>query len=320
MTATRENILANPRGRDQFLEGVVRLDQQMTNINTEHVNQFLRSNAIPLRIRGLIQNLSMYDLFVLWRVVALSIPMPPGNAAQNGPIFLPWHRMYLIRLEQELQRVLEDDGFALPYWDWAADGELAANDQWQSQLWTDTFLGEARGNVRSGHLSKIRVHIYQDPGSGDLWSIKPRPLQRRAGQSITNLPTQSRVLECLNLADYDHPPWSQNTLSHRNKLEGWLGQSGMPGLRNQVHVWLGGDMSPGTSPNDPVFFLIHCNVDRIWEAWMASAGRTYRPDDNEGPVGHRLNDTMIAILGQPMRPLEILSPSDWYQYDSLAVA
>ena len=35
-------------------------------------------------------------------------------------------------------------------------------------------------------------------------------------------------------------------------------------MHNLVHRWVGGSMGPGTSPNDPVFFLHHCNVDRIW--------------------------------------------------------
>ena len=31
-------------------------------------------------------------------------------------------------------------------------------------------------------------------------------------------------------------------------------------------------MAPATSPNDPVFYLNHCNVDRIWEAWLVNQG------------------------------------------------
>ena len=27
----------------------------------------------------------------------------------------------------------------------------------------------------------------------------------------------------------------------------------------------------------PVFYLNHCNVDRIWEAWLVNEGRTYVP-------------------------------------------
>ena len=35
----------------------------------------------------------------------------------NGPTFLPWHRLFMVQMEEEL-------GEALPYWDWTEDAEL----------------------------------------------------------------------------------------------------------------------------------------------------------------------------------------------------
>jgi tyrosinase len=43
-------------------------------------------------------------------------------------------------------------------------------------------------------------------------------------------------------------------------------------------------MLPLTSPNDPIFLMNHCNVDRIWEAWTqkpGGPGRAYVPSDAE---------------------------------------
>ncbi|MGH8653122.1 MAG: tyrosinase family protein [Gammaproteobacteria bacterium] len=69
---------------------------------------------------------------------------------------------------------------------------------------------------------------------------------------------------------YDIAPWGVTSGGFRNLLEGWQNNARItpPSLHNRVHVFVGGDMSPSTSPNDPVFYLNHCNVDRIWEAWM----------------------------------------------------
>ena len=39
-------------------------------------------------------------------------------------------------------------------------------------------------------------------------------------------------------------------------------------LHNRVHLWVGGNMAPMTSPNDPVFFLHHCFVDKAWADWQ----------------------------------------------------
>jgi len=38
-------------------------------------------------------------------------------------------RLFLIRLEQQLQRVTGDPDAGLPYWDWAADGTLPPAEQ-----------------------------------------------------------------------------------------------------------------------------------------------------------------------------------------------
>jgi tyrosinase len=319
MASVRENILGSTQARDKYLQGVVALNQEMRGITAQDVFQFLQDNSIPLPMQRINQQLSTYDLFVLWHVVAMSIPIPPGNAAHSAPIFLPWHRLYLIRLEEEIQRVLGDNTVGLPYWDWAADGELPVNDQWQTQLWNQDHLGEARGQLQSGTLNAMRVRLYQNPMNGTLLSIQPRQITREAGldANFPVLPMKSGVQQALDETDYDDFPWSQSSIGHRNRLEGWIDG---PQLHNLVHVWIGGDMAPGTSPNDPVFFLNHCNVDRIWEAWMGENGRVYAPLANQGPAGHRINDLMVAILGAALPPSDVLDPAQWYSYDSLTVA
>ena len=75
----------------------------------------------------------------------------------------------------------------------------------------------------------------------------------------------------------------------RNVLEGWWRG---PRLHNVVHVWVGGSMGPGTSPNDPVFFLHHCNIDRLWSDWQAAYPETLYAPQTGGPAGHNLADVM----------------------------
>ena len=93
-------------------------------------------------------------------------------------MFLPWHRTFLSRLEEELQRVTADAQTALPYWDWAADGELPADEQPQAPLWD--LLGETSGDVVTGPLAAMQVRLagFQM----QMWSIDPRPLTRAAGE------------------------------------------------------------------------------------------------------------------------------------------
>ena len=119
-------------------------------------------------------------------------------------------------------------------------------------------------------------------------------------------------------ATYDSFPWDNNTSNSafRQRVES--------PLHDVVHVWVGnvqGDMSVGTSPNDPVFFLHHANVDRIWRAWQNRANQNaYLPPDTE-PVwldGHRLSDTMFNLFGDTISPADMLNVDAEYTYDTLA--
>lgn len=105
------------------------------------------------------------------------------------------------------------------------------------------------------------------------------------------MPTRDDVLNALKINQYDTPPWdmtSQN--SFRNQLEGFING---PQLHNRVHRWVGGQMGVvPTAPNDPVFFLHHANVDRIWAVWqIVHRNQNYQPMTN-GPFGQNFRDPM----------------------------
>jgi tyrosinase len=87
-------------------------------------------------------------------------------------------------------------------------------------------------------------------------------------------------------------------------------------------------MLPATSPNDPVFYLNHCNVDRIWAGCQSIHNNpSYVPASTAPTVlrGHRLNDNLFRItrstLFDPIyrgraRPSDLLDVSSRYTYDT----
>jgi tyrosinase len=142
-------------------------------------------------------------------------------------------------------------------------------------------------------------------------------LQRTLGKKVNSLPTDDEWEAAKIITGYDATPYDSNTgkrppalqfiggTSFRNTLEGWVGyyptladlagadpDHSPPALHNRVHVWVGGSMSPLSSPNDPVFFLHHCNVDRLWAEWQREhPAWKYKPADGEpnpnDPIGER---------------------------------
>jgi tyrosinase len=337
MAVVRRNILADATVLGNFAEGVNRLKEDYSAGVT---TQTMGLGGTPIRV-------SAYDQFVIWHFVAMNTPTPAPpspnpngrNAAHRGSIFLPWHRFMLRLLELHLQRVLGDATFGLPYWDWAADGDKTPSEQLGSGLWQATGIGGSGNPVTTGPFAypddpqqrRFRVFFFQDLQTGQFRADQQgRGLWRQLGETVlqgppagpVTLPSTAQVTQALQTQNiYDQSDWDAASHGFRNRLEGWwMDPDPAPGLHNRVHVWVGGDMSPGTSPNDPVFYLNHCNVDRVWEAWLTKYGRTYLPDQTspDAPEGHRLDDTITSLVTTvTTRPADLLDVSGSYTYDAL---
>jgi len=123
--------------------------------------------------------------------------------------------------------------------------------------------------------------------------------------------------------------------------------TGSHDLHNRVHLWVSGEflfaheqnmhdaadhatpvvedddevmgtMAANSSPNDPVFFLHHANIDRLWSLWMDGHGQQYLPESG-GPEGHNLNDHMWPYhnIDLEISPAMMLDSRAWgYIYDT----
>ena len=299
----RRNVVTNAVARQKYIQGVIALKAQFTGVTTT-----------SLGIPGPSRPVSTWDRFVVWHHAAM-------NVAHRGPLFLPWHRMMLRTLEQLLIQVLGDPNFGLPYWDWAADGQLTPTQQLSAALWANTAMGSASSAPGPFTLAAFPIRLAAN-SAGQLSQVN-RALQRARGVGIgggpVTLPTKAMTAASVTATPYDVAPWNTSSLSgFRVRAEGWRPPNQM---HNQVHIWMGGDMLPSSSPNDPVFYLNHCNIDRVWERWMQVNGRLYRPLQNTpgAPVGQRINDPMFSPFGPPMTPAQVLNLSAIYTYDSLSV-
>lgn len=314
-SVTRPNVVSNAAARAKYVTGVKLLKAEFNGPTTT-----------SLGIPGPSAKVSTYDLFIVWHHVAMSTLTPATqndrNAAHRGPVFLPWHRFMLRQLELNLQRVLSDATFGLPYWDWAADGQLSAAAQKTAPIWQASGFGGQGNPVSTGPFTpaSFMVKIEAD-SSGGLVQTSHGLRRAFASNGAGTLPKRANTAAALTQTIYDQAPWNSTSSGFRDYLEGWKPSLG---LHNRIHVWIGGDMLPSTSPNDPIFFMNHCNVDRIWEAWMqkpSGPGRVYVPDDTAPAslLGHRLHDSLSSLLSGSTTPAQMLNVSSLYVYDSLAV-
>lgn len=136
----------------------------------------------------------------------------------GNPRFLPWHRIYLIRMEELLQMV--DPTVCIPYWKSSEDQAFPA--------WLVGFTPTV--NLMSG----------------------PHTVTRNIGAFAT-LPTTADVTAVMANGTFN--PFA----------------SALEGIHNSGHVWVGGSMGGiPTAPADPVFWMHHAEIDRIWAEWQAA--------------------------------------------------
>jgi tyrosinase len=161
--------------------------------------------------------------------------------------FLPWHRAFTTMYERIVRQLTNNNDFALPYWDWTAN-----------PLMPDVFLTPKTPDGKPNPLYN------SDAGWQRTWpSNQPMPAET-VGPTVLNA--------ILSATEYEQfatsRPEGQNSLDASWITTGSGTQDQLEGnAHNMVHNNIGGWMPSASSPRDPIFFMHHCNIDRIWALW-----------------------------------------------------
>jgi len=162
-------------------------------------------------------------------------PYNPSDPEQYQQwYFLPWHRLFLYQFEGVIREVLHDEDFSLPYW-----------------------------NPVTGNPDDLIVPaVFREPGSalydGTRWPWV------NGGERIDMLYRDWLTLDALNEKLYIDSPTGSLGFNPRLDINPHF----------LTHVALGGDMADfSTVGADPLFYLHHANLDRIWESWNRLGNR-----------------------------------------------
>lgn len=247
------------------------------NLTTEEWERLMKAIISLKHTYSAGSSISIYDQFVALHLGVTRIisgPQTGIDGGHRGAGFLPWHREYIRRFEAALQSI--DPRVSLPYWNWGLGSPSET-----SSLFQDDRIGPLGSGGASG-AEVVSGYLAEAPNSHNPmgWSIHPalRPfsstLQRNS--SLVGLPNASLITSALMQTNYNN---------FRPALEN--------PPHDRVHVRMGWDMRRMTSPNDPIFFLHHCQVDRIWTKWQKDypGSANFNPSASGG-AGHRPNDPM----------------------------
>jgi hypothetical protein len=95
-----------------------------------------------------------------------------------------------------------------------------------------------------------------DPQLLQSWGVSRQP-------DLSLLPTQAEVAAVMAKTSF---------LPFQQSLEG---------LHDNVHGAVGGTMDTSSSPADPIFFLHHANIDRLWSNWQQQNSASEPPNQSE---------------------------------------
>lgn len=175
------------------------------------------------------------------------------NTCQHGSyLFLSWHRMYLYYFERILRKASGDASFALPYWNYSQVANRALPAPFRTPTTNNPlFVSQRRATINGGSpLPATTVSITQALGFGNF-SVNTGGAQSFGGRKVSAPVHFSNGHGALELAPH-----------------------------NGVHVQVGGGgwmSDPNLAARDPIFWLHHANIDRLWESWLKLGGGRANP-------------------------------------------
>jgi tyrosinase len=217
------------------------------------------------------------------------------NQCQHGSwYFLPWHRGYLLALEAQLRADIVALGgpatWALPYWnyfggDGGSQGAIPPAFSQQSLNGAPNPLYVA---MRYGPGGNADIYVPTPaweashagapaPGDGDVTDDCLGDDLYTGADPRTPLPGFGGPVTPFSHPGDDTPHGNMESNPH-----------------DLVHVYVGGQpghsssyglmADPGIAALDPIFYLHHCNIDRMWAIWNGSGNANPTdPDWLNGP-------------------------------------
>uniref|UniRef100_A0A6B2KZX3 Tyrosinase copper-binding domain-containing protein n=1 Tax=Arcella intermedia TaxID=1963864 RepID=A0A6B2KZX3_9EUKA len=155
--------------------------------------------------------------------------------------FFPWHREFLWEFENAIRALGGKYAcYNVPFWDWERDAGRE-----QTSVVVADFGGMNSGCIKSG------------PFAG--WTDFNKDCVQRKFDKTIFFVGEARTVDIITSST------SYGTTSgFRANIEGAPHAS--------VHNFFGGHMGSMMSASDPIFFIVHANVDRLWYLWSDCQG------------------------------------------------
>lgn len=173
--------------------------------------------------------------------------------------FLPWHRMYIFWFERILRQASGNPNLTLPYWAYSDSNSraLPAAFRQPADSSNPLYMQERDSQINQGwQLPGSAVSFSEAFSFSNFTSATSENVMN--GVPVANSFGGDEVPGAAQFADLQFPGTFDGELEMQP--------------HNVIHDLVGGNMSdPRTAARDPIFWLHHANIDRLWAKWLAEA-------------------------------------------------
>ncbi|MGH7752830.1 MAG: tyrosinase family protein, partial [Gemmatimonadales bacterium] len=245
-------------------------------------------------------------------------PQPAWRTCQHGSFFfLAWHRMYLYYMERILRAAVREAvghpnyEFALPYWDYEnpANHDLPEPFRNPADNTNPLFVAQRATNCNDGSEC-VSAATADD---SDAMSLIP----------FCSCPGGGSCAGCQPVISSDESFGGQFTAApvHNGSGPGELEFQPHGVVHNAVGGGSGWMSFFSCAARDPIFWLHHANIDRLWQVWLNQEGGRANPlgsDEWKNQTFIFFDENKQSVTMSGCQILNTISQLD-YQYDGLEV-
>jgi hypothetical protein len=173
---------------------------------------------------------------------------PDMQCKHHEPRWLPWHRLYILQVEDALRAV--DPGLVLPFWDWTSTQSV---EEGLPAAFTDPTYQPAGGPALPNPLLS-GTYVEDQQSQETFRNVGTRSQRQQTADEV------AAAFDAQSFADFSEALATPHDDLHSSWVEGSMGD-------------------PTYAAYDPIFWAHHANVDRLWAQWQLGPNND-DPDPN----------------------------------------
>jgi tyrosinase len=184
-----------------------------------------------------------------------------ATCTHYSPYFTTWHRWYLHYFERVCREMCKDTSFMLPYWNYASN--IGSSMQLPAKFMDSSMrlIFDDRGLGFANPQGTGPQNVAMNNGG-----YMPYPLINY-GPCLT-----AKVMFPSDTSFAAPSPPPNNPAYYNMGFTGRLECVPHDMVHDSVGGWMGNIPS---AAGDPIFFMHHCQIDRLYASWEAESGVTY---------------------------------------------